>query len=107
MKVKIMPTMSWEEAPDTITPLDLSKILGIGVASSRKLFDSPDFPAISKKIVGNIGKADKEAVRLYLQGFNVKNNDKNALLMMIYQELKRSNNKHNLEFDNDEESEEI
>ena len=40
------PSMNWEDAPDTIMPDDLSKILGIGLESSRDLFDKPDFPSL-------------------------------------------------------------
>lgn len=67
MRVKKQSTMSWAEAPDIITPEDLTKITGLGIQTCRQLFDNPDFPAISKRIIGNVGKADKEAVRLYLQ----------------------------------------
>ena len=85
------PKMSWEEAPDTITPEDLSKILGIGIIGARNLFDKPDFPKISKSDIGNIGKADKEVARLYIQGVKVKENNKNVLEYMILQELKKLN----------------
>ena len=37
MRVDSVPTVKWEEAPDVITPKDLSKILGIGVESARKI----------------------------------------------------------------------
>ena len=93
MRVSTEPRMKWEEAPDTITPKDLSAILGIGVESARTLFDKNDFPKISKKDIGNTGKADKEAVRLYIQGINLKTNSKEALLGMIYFELKKLNSK--------------
>lgn len=66
MKVKRMPTMSWIEAPDIITPEDLSKILGCGIETSRNKFNEKGFPIIEG--LGNLRKADKEAVRLYLQG---------------------------------------
>lgn len=66
MKVKQLTTMSWQEAPDIITPEDLSKILGCGIATARNKFDEANFPSI--KGMGNLKKADKEAVRLYLQG---------------------------------------
>ena len=81
MRVKGKIKMSWEEAPDIITPGDLAKIL-----------DEPDFPKISKDIIGNIGRADKEAARMYIQGVKInKNNTKESLLGMIYYELKRIN----------------
>lgn len=93
MRVEPTPTMKWEEAPDTIMPEDLSKILGIGIQSARAIFDNDDFPKIPKKDIGNIGKADKEAARLYIQGIKIKTNSKEALLSMIYFELKKINRK--------------
>ena len=49
------------------------------------------FLLLINSIIGNTGKADKEAVRLYLQGIKFKNNDKNVLLVMIYKELRKLN----------------
>ena len=85
-------TMKWEEAPDTISPLELSKILGIGIVAARNIFDQPDFPKISKSVIGNIGKADKEAARLYIQGFKIKEKSKEALDFLMLQELKKITN---------------
>lgn len=91
MKKSLKPTMTWEEASDTIRPEDLSKILGIGIISARKIFDKKDFPKISKADIGNQGRADKEAVRLYLQGIKVKEQSQASLLNLIYMELKKLN----------------
>lgn len=91
MRVENKPTMKWEDAPDTIDPKDLSKLLGIGIQSARNIFDKSDFPKIPKQDIGNIGRADKEAARLYIQGIKTKTNSKEALLSMIYFELKRLN----------------
>ena len=66
MKTKQTPTLSWQEAPDIISPEDLSKILGCGIATARNKFDETNFPII--KGLGKLKKADKEAVRLYIQG---------------------------------------
>ena len=74
---------------NTISPKELAKILGIGINNARNIFDKPDFPKISKADIGNIGKADKEAARLYIQGIKIKNNSKEALLSMIYFELRK------------------
>ena len=88
MRVENVPTMTWAEAPDTISPKELSQILGIGIISARNIFDKPDFPKIPKADIGNIGKADKEVARLYIQGIKInKNNAKESLLSMIYFEL--------------------
>lgn len=102
MKIKKQSILTWNEAPDIITPEDLSKITGLGLQACRKLFDTPSFPSISKKIVGNISKADKAAVRLYLQGFDIKSKDKNALLMLIYQELQKINKLNSKEITEDD-----
>lgn len=93
MRVETKATMKWEDAPDTITPKDLAAILGIGIEGARAIFDKDDFPKISKKDIGNIGKADKEVARLYIQGINVKTHPKETLLTMIYFELKKLNSK--------------
>ena len=81
MRVDNKPTMTWDEAPDTISPKELSKILGIGIVSARNIFDKPDFPKIPKSDIGNIGRADKEAARLYIQG--VKINKKKFIVRTI------------------------
>ena len=93
MRVEAKATMKWENAPDTITQKDLAAILGIGIEGARAIFDKDDFPKISKKDIGNIGKADKEVARLYIQGINVKTHPKETLLTMIYFELKKLNSK--------------
>lgn len=82
--------MTWEEAPDTITPIELSMILGIGEPGARSKFEEKDFPRIPG--LGNIRKADKQAVRLYLQGFNIKANPKETTNTLILFELKKLNN---------------
>ncbi len=96
MRVELTPSMRWEDAPDTITPKDLALILGIGIEGARKIFKRKDFPKISESIIGNIGKADKESARLYIQGFNLKVNPKVDMLNLIYLELKQINSKLNL-----------
>ena len=93
MRTETKATMKWENAPDTITPKDLAAILGIGIEGARAIFGKDDFPKISKKDIGNIGKADKEVARLYIQGINVKTHPKETLLTMIYFELKKLNSK--------------
>ena len=93
MRVETKPTMKWEDAPDTITPNDLAAILGIGIGGARAIFDKDDFPKISKRDIGNIGKADKEAARLYIQGVNIKTNskEKGCKQEKIYSENNRIN----------------
>ena len=52
MRVKQSSTMSWQEAPDIISPEELSKILGCGIATARNKFDETNFPII--KNMGNL-----------------------------------------------------
>lgn len=63
MAKKIEPTMKWEDAPDTVTPEIVSKILGKHVITVRKYFNAPGFPLIQNEFI-----ADKEAARLWFQG---------------------------------------
>lgn len=81
--------MSWDEAPDVITPLDLAKILRIGEAAARNKFKEKGFPIIEN--LGVTPRAEKEAVKLYLQGIKIKENSKEGLLYMILQELRKQN----------------
>lgn len=89
MKKKIEASMTWEEAPDTIGPDELAKILGVGEPSARNKFDEKGFPRIPG--LGNLRKADKQAARLYLQGINIKANQKEAMTGLLLFELKKLN----------------
>lgn len=89
MKKKIKPSMTWENAPDTIGPEELAKILGIGEPGARNKFDEKDFPRIQG--LGNLKKADKNAARLYIQGVNIKANQKEAITGLLLFELKKLN----------------
>lgn len=92
-KMKLKSTMTWEDAPDTITPVELAQILGIGENAARQKFDEKGFPRIPG--LGNIRKADKNAARLYIQGINIKENQKEAINSMLLFELKKLNNNFN------------
>jgi hypothetical protein len=59
----------WEDLPDVITPLDLMKVLPIGEATARNMFNAEDFPRIKHTGVKQI--ADKEAVRYWCMGLDV------------------------------------
>ena len=78
-----------KEAPDTIGPDELAKILGVGEPSARNKFDEKGFPRIPG--LGNLRKADKQAVRLYLQGINIKTNQKEAITGLLLFEIKNLN----------------
>lgn len=88
-KAKTSTTMTWEEAPDTIGVEELKLILKIGKNHASDIFNSKGFPKIEG--IGTSLKADKEAARLYIQGFKIKENPKNAMEYMILQELKKIN----------------
>lgn len=81
--------MTWEEAPDTIGVEELMSILKIGKNYASNIFNSKGFPKIEE--IGTTLKADKEAARLYIQGFKIKENSKGTMEYMILQELKKIN----------------
>lgn len=84
---KIIPTMNWNDAPDTVDPEIVSKILGCSKKTAEKYFNEDDFPILDK-----IGlRADKEAARMYFQGFRVKKNQKLCVEQMILIELQKIN----------------
>lgn len=89
MKIKKVSTMTWENAPDTIGVEELMNILGIGKNCASNIFLKKGFPKIEG--IGKSLKADKEAARLYIQGFRVKENTKNSMEYMILLELKKIN----------------
>lgn len=59
-------TRTYEDLPDTITPLDYAEWRGIGENKAREIFNSKDFPRIQGTGVKLI--ADKRAVYLYELG---------------------------------------
>lgn len=87
MNVKHEVNMTWEEAPDTITPEIYARIRGHSPQWARNRFNEKDFPRIesSKQI------ADKTAVRLYDMGINLKNNAKQGIEYLILLELQKLN----------------
>lgn len=87
MNVKKEITMTWEEAPDTITPDIYSKIRGICVQKAREIFNKKDFPRLESG--GNKQLADKTAVRLYDMGINTKTNAKQGIEFLILIELQK------------------
>ena len=62
MQIK-KPTITFEELPETITPLDYAKWRGIGENKAREIFNSKGFPRIKGTGVKQV--ADKTAVKLY------------------------------------------
>lgn len=83
-------TLTWKEAPETITPLDLAKILGIGENKAREMFNRKDFPRIKGTGVKQI--ADKQVTHLWIKGFNISSNN-NVLLVNILDVLQQINSK--------------
>lgn len=57
---------TYEELPDTITPLDYADWRGIGESKAREIFNRKDFPRIKGTGVKQL--ADKRAVYLYELG---------------------------------------
>lgn len=87
LNVKREITMTWDEAPDTITPEIYAKIRGHSPQWARDRFNEKDFPRLES------GKqiADKTAVRLYDMGINIKQNQKAGVEYLILLELKKIN----------------
>lgn len=86
---KKKPTMTWENAPDTVGVEEIMAILGIGKNAAGDLLNEKDFPRIPH--LGTSLRADKEAARLYVQGFKMKENSKLTMDYMILSELKKLN----------------
>ena len=59
---------SYQELPDTITPLDYANWRGIGENKAREIFNRKDFPKI--KGMGTKLIADKRAVFIYELGLD-------------------------------------
>ena len=87
MNVKNEPTMTWNEAPDTITPEIYAKIRGHSTQWARNKFKEKNFPLIQ----GGKQIADKTAVRLYDMGLNPKINSKESIDFLILLELQKIN----------------
>jgi len=87
LNVKKEITMTFEEAPDTITPEMYAKIRGHSTQWARDKFNQKDFPTIS----GGKQIADKTAVKLYDMGINPKTNQKQSIEFLILLELKKLN----------------
>ena len=97
MNVKKEITMTFEEAPDTITPEIYAKIRGHSTQWARDKFNQKDFPTIE----GGKQIADKTAVKLYDMGINPKTNPKQSIEFLILLELKKLNEERKNNF-NDE-----
>lgn len=87
MNVKKEITMTWEDAPDTITPEIYAQIRGIGTKNARNIFNRKDFPRLDSG--GNKQLADKTAVRLYDMGISTKTNAKQGIDFLIFMELQK------------------
>ncbi len=89
-RVRKKPTLKWDDLPDIVGVNELMEVLGIGEPAVRDLFEEPNFPKIDG--IGSTRKAEKEAVKLFLQGFKIKENPKTGLEYMILLELRKLNN---------------
>lgn len=88
------PTMTWENAPETITPIHLAKIIGVGETTARNIFNRKDFPRIKGTGVKQL--ADKQMAHLWVKGINT-SSDNNTLLISILDILEKINNKMEVE----------
>lgn len=83
MRRKAKQNLTWNTAPDTLTPETLARILGIGTQKARYMFDDRTFPR-----TGNELKADKEAVHLWWQGLYRKNEKDSTIGMLLIEQRK-------------------
>ena len=74
---------TYQELPDTITPLQYAEWRGCGESKAREVFNSKGFPRIQG--VGVKQLADKRAVLLYELGLN--EDDKKEVLKEIARNL--------------------
>lgn len=91
MKHTIKPTLTWDDAPDTLDPETYAKIRGIGKNKAEEKFKEKNFPIIE----GGKAIADKTAVRLYDMGINPKIQTKESINFLVYTELKKISSKLN------------
>lgn len=77
------PTITFNDLPETITPLDYANWRGIGESKAREIFNSKGFPRLQGTGVKQL--ADKVAVRLYELGLSEE--DKKEVLKEIAKEI--------------------
>ena len=82
MQIK-KPTITFNDLPETITPLDYANWRGIGENKAREIFNSKGFPRIQGTGVKQL--ADKRAVLLYELG--LKEEEKQTVLKEIAKEI--------------------
>ena len=82
MQIK-KPTKTYEELPETISPLDYMEWRGVGRAIADATFHSKGFPKLEN--TGNKLLADKRAVLLYELG--LKEEDKQTVLKEIARQI--------------------
>lgn len=82
MQIK-KPTITFNDLPETITPLDYAEWRGIGESKAREIFNRKDFPRLKGTGVKQL--ADKTAVRLYDLG--LKDEEKQAVLKEIAKQI--------------------
>lgn len=83
MRHKAKQDLTWNTAPDTLTPNILARILGVGTQKAREMFNDRTFPRQNEEL-----KADKEAVRLWWQGLYRKNEKDSTIGMLLIEQRK-------------------
>lgn len=82
MQIK-KPTITFQELPETISPLDYANWRGIGENKAREIFNSKGFPRLQGTGVKQL--ADKRAVLLYELG--LKPEEKQEVLKEIAKQI--------------------
>lgn len=76
-------TVTFQDLPDTISPIDYANWRGIGENKAREIFNSKGFPRLQGTGVKQL--ADKVAVRLYDLG--LKEEEKQTVLKEIAKKI--------------------
>lgn len=77
------PTITFNDLPETITPLDYANWRGIGESKAREIFNRKDFPRLKGTGVKQL--ADKRAVYLYDLG--LKPEERQTILKEIAKQI--------------------
>ena len=46
----VEPSLSWDEAPDILTPKHLAELLGVSTKKANEIFNSREFPILSENV---------------------------------------------------------
>ena len=85
MPKPIEPSLSWNDAPDILTPKHLSQLLGVGIKKANEIFNSREFPLLSENVTKR--GAYKYSVAKFLGIEIEKETSKNEDMVKILQQI--------------------